>query len=356
MTADEGKAHDTGTGGPRDPGWGPPWHRPRRGRWVADTVRSLALAGNPLGDPAERPLYVWLPPGYDEEPDRRWPVVTFLHGFASQVDQWANRRAFSPTLLERIDAAAPAAIVALPDGWTSWGGAQWLDSRAVGDYQTYLSHDVVGHLDATYRTRPDRSARAVAGHSSGGYGAVMSALQHPEVWGRWASHAGDGLFEVCFLPDIRVVTRTLHQRYGGDWDAFWAEVAERGLLTRDDDFPLLNQWAMAASFADGRLPCDRSGRLDLDAWDAWLACDPVRLVAAPASAETVRSWYGCWVDAGTRDDVYLDLAARSLRDGLLGAGLPEARLHFELHDGRHGGQDARFPLSIRWLAEQMTGA
>jgi hypothetical protein len=319
-------------------------------------VRSAALVGNPLGDPTDRPLYVWLPPGYDEEPERRWPVVVFLHGFVGQVDQFANRRAFAPTLLERIDAAEPPAIVALPDGWTSWGGAQWLDSRAMGAYQHYLSRDVVAHLDATYRTVPDRTARAVAGHSSGGYGAVLSAPQHPEVWGRWASHAGDGLFEVCFLPDIPVVTRTLHRRYGGRWDRFWAEVGDRGLLTRGDDYPLLNLWAMAACFADGRLPCDSAGRLDLEAWAAWLRRDPVRMVADPASAPAVQSWLGAWLDAGTSDDVYLDLAATALRDALIGAGFPEDRLRFELHDGGHGGQDHRFPLSITWLAEQMAGA
>ncbi|MEO5679716.1 MAG: alpha/beta hydrolase-fold protein [Acidimicrobiales bacterium] len=337
----------------RDAWWGPPWALELRGRWVADTVHGAALAGNPLGDPVDRPLYVWLPPGYDDDPGRRWPVVAFLHGFAGQADSWENRRAFQPTLLERIDAAAPPAIVALPDGWTSWGGAQWLDSPAVGAYQTYLSVDVVAHLDGTYRTVADRTGRAVAGHSSGGYGAVLSALRHPEVWGRWASHAGDGLFEVCFLPEIRVITRTLQRRYGGSWDAFWAEVAERGPLSRDDDFPLLNAWAMAACFAGGRLPCDPAGRLDLEAWAAWLACDPVRLVAQPSSAAAVASWLGAWIDAGTGDEVYLDLAATALADAVRATGLPAARVRFELHDGRHGGQDARFPLSICWLAEQM---
>ncbi len=322
---------------------------------MADTVQSTALIGNPLGDPVARPLYVWLPPEYDEDPGRRWPAVVFLHGFAGQADAWANRRPFQPTLMERIDATAPPAIVALPDGWTSWGGAQWLDSPAVGDYQTYLSVDVVGHLDRTYRTVADRTARAVAGHSSGGYGAVLSALHHPEVWGRWASHAGDGLFEVCFLPEIRVLTRTLQRRYGGSWDAFWADVAERGPLSRDDDFPLLNTWAMAACFAEGRMPCDPAGRLDAEAWAAWLARDPVRLVADPAWAPAVGSWLGAWIDAGTRDDVYLDLAATALRDALLAAGMPAARLRFELHDGRHGGQEHRFPMSIGWLATEMTG-
>lgn len=319
-------------------------------------MRSPALLGNPLGDPAARPLYVWLPPGYDDDPGRCWPVVAFLHGFAAQADSWANRRAFQPTLLERIDAVAPPAIVALPDGWTSWGGAQWLDSPAVGAYQQYLSVDVVAHLDRTYRTIADRTGRAVAGHSSGGYGAVMSALHHPEVWGRWASHAGDGLFEVSFLPEIRAVTRTLQQRYGGSWDAFWAEVDERGPLSRDDDFPLLNTWAMAACFAGGCVPWDPTGRLDPEAWAAWLACDPVRLVADPAWSPAVRSWLGAWIDAGTRDDVYLDLAATAMHQALLAAGVPGDRLRFELHDGRHGGQEHRFPLSIGWLATEMSGS
>jgi S-formylglutathione hydrolase FrmB len=336
-------------------GWGPPWAPALRGRWVADTVASPALAANPLGDPADRPLLVWLPPGYDDDPGRRWPVVCFLHGFVGEVDAWANRKAFQPSLLERIDAAAPPAIVALVDGWTSWGGAQWLDVPTIGAYQTYLSTDVVGHLDATYRTVADRTGRAVAGHSSGGYGAVLSALLRPEVWGRFASHAGDGLFEACFLPDVRTVVRTLQLRYDGSWDRWWDDVRQRGLLADDADFPLLNLWAMAHCFAGGRLPFDGHGRLLPEVWEAWLAWDPIRLVGSPDHAATVAGLLGAWVDAGTRDDVYLDLAAVALRDGLLAAGLPEDRLRFELHGGRHGGQDARFPLSITWLADQMAG-
>ncbi len=111
---------------------------------------------------------------------------------------------------------------------------------------------------------------------------------------------------------------------------------------------------MAACFAEGRLPCDAAGRLDLDAWAAWLACDPVRLVADPAAQPAVRSWLGAWIDAGTRDEVYLDLAATALHDALLEAGMPAEHLRFELHDGRHGGQEARFPASIGWLAAEMT--
>ncbi len=63
---------------------------------------------------------------------------------------------------------------------------------------------------------------------------------------------------------------------------------------------------------------------------------------------------GAWIDAGTRDDVYLDLAATALRDALVAAGMSAERMHFELHDGRHGGQEHRFPLSITWLADRMT--
>jgi len=274
---------------------------------------------------------------------------------------WANRRAFAPTFLEQVDGlfaggAVPPMVVVLVDGWTSWGGAQYLDTPAIGRYSSYLSDDVVGWVDERYGTRPDPTGRAVVGHSSGGYGALVNGLLRPDVWGAVASHAGDALFEAAYLPEFPVATRTLQQDYEGSWDRWWADVAGRGLLTRDTDFPLLNLWCMAACYSaepDGTvvLPVAPDGRLRPDVWARWLAWDPVRLIAERAAA--ARQWRAVWVDGGSRDEVYLDLGARAVRAALTDAGVPDERVGFEIHGGRHGGQEARFLLSLGFLASRL---
>ncbi len=247
----------------------------------------------------------------------------------------------------------------LVDGWTSWGGAQYLDTPAIGRYSTYLSVDVVAWIDRHYRTVAGPEGRAIAGHSSGGYGALVNGLLHPDVWGAVASHAGDALFEACYLPEFPQVVRTLRGEYDGSWDAWWRDVEGRGLLSRDSDFALLNAWCMAACYsaeADGTvvLPLEPDGRLRLEVWERWLAWDPVRLILARAAA--ARSWRAVWIDGGTRDEVFLDLGARAVRQALADAGVEDERVGFEIHGGRHGNQEARFLASLAFLAPRLARA
>jgi len=327
-------------------------------------VDSPALAGNPLGDPARRPVWVYLPPGYDRDPEARWPAAYLLRGFTGQLDMWANRRAFTPTFPEQVDALFAAGdvagvVVVLVDAWTRLGGAQYLDSVAVGRYSTYLCDDLVGWVDATYRTVASPGARAAVGHSSGGYGAVVNALLRPDVWGAVGCHAGDALFECCYLPDIPAAARILASEYGGSWDAWWADVAGRGLGSTESDFTLVNLWAMAACYSPSPgggvdLPFAPDGRLRPEVWERWLAWDPVRMI--PTRADAARSWRAVWVDGGTRDEAYLDLGARALRTALADAGVTEERVGFELHGGRHGNQEGRFLVSLAFLADRLDRA
>jgi len=334
------------------------------GRWELGVIDSRALAGNPLGDPARRPVWVYLPPGYDDAPDTRWPAAYLLRGFTGQLDMWGNRRAFTPTFPEQVDrlfadAGVPGMIVVLVDAWTRLGGAQYLDSPAVGRYATYLSEDVVGWVDAGYRTVGGPAGRAVVGHSSGGYGALVNGLLRPDVWGGVGSHAGDALFECCYLPDVPDAARILAAEYGGSWDAWWGDVGERGLGAKESDFTLVNLWAMGACYSPRPgggvdLPFEPSGRLRLDVWERWLAWDPVRMI--PVRAEAARQWRAVWIDGGTRDEAHLDVGARALRTALADAGVSEDRVGFEIHGGRHGNQEGRFLVSLAFFAGRLGAA
>jgi len=104
-----------------------PWHQDLAGRLDINVLRSAALEGNHLGDPADRPLWVYLPPGYDEDPARRYASVYVIQGYTGQVSMWANRSAFRQPYLETADAVfargdAPPCIVVYVDAWTAFGG------------------------------------------------------------------------------------------------------------------------------------------------------------------------------------------------------------------------------------------
>ena len=114
------------------------------------------------------------------------------------------------------------------DAWTSYGGSQFLNSGGTGRYLDYLCDEVVPFVDARYPTAADREHRALAGKSSGGYGAMVVPMLRPDVFGALASHAGDALFEACYLPEFPGVARTLRDDYGGSWETFFEQPPQAG--------------------------------------------------------------------------------------------------------------------------------
>jgi S-formylglutathione hydrolase FrmB len=338
-----------------------PWSFDLHGRFDELVIDSTVLRGNPLGDPHERPLWVYVPPGYEEDESVRFPSVYVIQGLTGQLDMWRNRTPFRrnfPELTDELFAqgGAPPVVVVWVDCWTSLGGSQFLDSPGTGNYLTYLCDEVVPFVDERYRTRADAAHRGVQGKSSGGYGAMVLPMIRPDVWGGLATHAGDALFETCYLPEFRESARALRDQYGGSYDAFWQDFRSRPAMSKDSDGILLNSWCMAACYStdpDGtvRLPFDpATGELIPEIWDRWLAWDPVRMV--PAHAEALRSLRAIYVDAGTKDQFYLDLGAEAFRRALEANGVTD--VSFELFDATHMGIEYRYPLSLRYLAERLS--
>ena len=345
------------------PGVGPPWGHAWQGQLHEHVIDSEALTGNPLGDPHRRPLYVYTPPAYAAEPDRRFPVVYQIQGLTGQVDMWRNRRAFRRTVPEMIDdlfasADQPPAVVVSADCWTSLGGSQYLDSPGTGRYLTYLCDEIIPWVDANYRTLADAAHRAITGKSSGGYGAMVLPMLRPDRFGALATHAGDALFEVSYLPDIRKAARALRDRYDGSYDRFWDDLRTRGTPMTFADHELLNMWCMAACYStdpDGtvRLPFEpTTGQLIPEVWGRWLAWDPVRMV--PERAAALRGLRGIWIDAGTSDEFYLDLGAEAFRRELAAIGIAEPVVRFELFEGTHMDIEHRYPMAIGWLAARIS--
>ena len=345
-----------------------PWSAELAGRIDEHTITSELLRGNPLGDPHERPLEVYVPPGYDDEPERRYPVVYAIQGYTGHLPMWHNRAPWRqpfPELADQIFARgdAPPVIVVYVDAWTSVGGSQFLDSPGTGRYHSYLCEEVVPWVDAHYRTLADRDHRAISGKSSGGYGAMITPMLRPDVFGALATHAGDALFDVCYRTDFPSVARELRDTYGGPVDAamqtFLADFRGRIAGTKKTDMGFIEQYGYAACYSadeDGtvRQPFDDTGHVIPEIWDRWLAWDPVRMAARPEYAEALRSLKAIWIDAGTRDEYYLDFGAVAFRRAVETAGVPDDSVYFELFDAGHGAIEYRYPLALAWLAERLS--
>jgi S-formylglutathione hydrolase FrmB len=340
-----------------------PWSFDLKGHFEEHTLASEALRGNPLGDPHERPLWVYLPPGYDDDPAARFPSVYVIQGLTGQLDMWRNRTPFRRNFPELADdvfarGGAPPVVVVWVDCWTSLGGSQFLDSPGTGNYLTYLCDEVVPFVDGHYRTAADREHRGIQGKSSGGYGAMVVPMLRPDIWGGLATHAGDALFETCYLPEFRESARALRDEYDGSFENFWKDFRSRPAMSKDSDGTLLNDWCMAACYSadpDGtvRLPFDpATGELITPVWERWLENDPVRMV--PRHADALRSMRAIYIDAGKKDQYFLDLGAEAFRRELEKIGVTD--VFFELFDATHMGIEYRYPLSLKYLAERLSAS
>ena len=338
-----------------------PWSIEFQGRFDEVVFESEVLKGNRLGDPYVRPLWVYLPPGYDEDETRRYPSVYMIQGLTGQLDMWRNRAAFRKNFPELVDelfarGEAPPCIVVWVDCWTSLGGSQFLDSPATGRYHTYLCDEIVPWVDAHYRTLAGRDHRGIAGKSSGGYGAMVTPMLRPDLFGGLATHAGDALFEMCYLLEFPQTVRTLRDHYDGSYEKFWESFRTGIAFTRGSDASLLNTWCMAACYSadlDGtvNLPFDtKMGMLIPETWERWLVWDPVRMV--PIHAEGLSTMKAIYIDAGNRDQYYLDIGATAFRDALADIGVTD--VFFELFDGTHSSIEYRYPIALKYLAERLT--
>jgi hypothetical protein len=334
---------------------GPPWDRPLAGSLDRLTVESELLAGNPLGDPTRRPLYVYRAPGVGE--GSRVPSVYVLQGYSGQADMWLQRNAFEPTFLERIDAMfaaseCPPAVIVLADAWTSLGGSQFLNSPSTGRYLDHLCDEIIPFVDTRYPTLEGREHRGVTGKSSGGYGAMVAPMLRPDAFGALASHAGDALFECCYQPEFPAIARRLRDEFEGSYDVLRRRVAEEPAFDWARYGGAFSMYAYACAYSpdpdrpgEALLPFEIStGQIKPDIWELWLARDPVRM--AEPYADALRSLRRIYLDAGRQDEFFLDLGAQAFGDELTRL---EIEHSLDLFEGKHGGIAYRYPGAIREL-------
>jgi S-formylglutathione hydrolase FrmB len=250
-------------------------------------------------------------------------------------------------------------VVVCADGWTRYGGSQYIDSAGTGRYHSYLCEEVVPYIDGRYRTLPGRDHRAILGKSSGGFGALVTSMLRPDLFGGCASHAGDSSYQVVYQPFLREIARELRP-WDGDILAWWEDFQDRLPDVPPSERMLEYVLGVSACFSPGsggvpQLPVDtRTGELNPDAWQRWLDWDPVRMI--PRYAGALRSLHAVWIDAGSKDEFFLDLGARALHQALGQAGLTADAVHFGIVDGAdHDTIGRRQVDSLCWLTSKLSG-
>ncbi len=146
-------------------------------------VHGTALEGNLEGDAVDREVIVFLPPGYVTEKSRRYPVVYALHGYSIGAEQWSKEIHVPQTIEGAFARGAQDMIVVLPDSKTVHNGSMYSSSVTTGDFEQFVARDLVGYIDAHYRTIATRTSRGLVGHSMGGYGASRIGMKHSDVFG-----------------------------------------------------------------------------------------------------------------------------------------------------------------------------
>jgi len=314
---------------------------------------SRILKNNPLGDVTERDLYVYLPPGYDSS--QTYPALLALNGFTGTGSSFFNRDPLGEALDQRINrlietkACRPLILVA-PDCFNRLGGSQYINSQAIGNYEDYLTQEILPFVESRYKV----TAWGVLGKSSGGYGSMVLGMRHPDKFKALACHSGDSNFELGYLPDMKKALDSLKKAGGTKkWlDSFWKDVNHKRRGYHDT----LNTIAMAAHYSPNpncemgiEYPMDlETGVFKFDIWEKWQAWDPVKMI--PKHASNLKQSKLVYIDCGNRDEFGLHWGARAMSLELKKAGVPH---FYEEFDDGHMSVSYRLDVSIPQLVKAL---
>jgi enterochelin esterase family protein len=318
-------------------------------------ISSRALAGNLLGDPTERLITLYIPPGYHENPRQSYPTVFLLAAHSKTGESFQNWSPWAETMEQRLDRlmsrGMPPAIVVMPDAFTRLGGSQYLNS-AIGQYEDYLLREVLPFVDEHYRSN---GRRGLVGHSSGGYGALVQAMRHPELFMAAGALAADMYWEYNCLP----LVAGLHQglmKYGG-LESFVEKI--ESLQPKNTPFwNILMGLTCALVYGSNPkspqgfdLPIDmETGALDQAVWERWLAYDPLRMIEDRNQQGALRQLKALYISAGTFDEYQSQVGARLFSRKLQAYHIPHV---FEELPITHSGSEAPWDTALKTVIEAL---
>ncbi len=325
---------------------------------------SEVLADNPMGDPHERKVHVYLPPNYSDRRKEPYPVVYLLAGWAGRGAHYlADGGAFAPSLPERLDGMIerkemPACIVVFPDCATRLGASQYVNSPATGNYMDYLCDELVDWVDGRFHSHKSRDYRGIIGHSSGGFGALASGMLRADRFGAVCSSAGDSWYEFLYTQGIPPTIEAVQAAGGVEAfvASFLASPNPMGLLGSRAIIAMLTL-SMASCYTPnpnvpaiyGDLWFDlHTGELIDEPWQRLLAWDPLRMIDRHVAE--LRSLRWIHLEAGSEDEYGLQFGHRQIAKKLARYNIPHM---IEEYPGKHSGHHHRMPSRIQRMVTRL---
>lgn len=303
-----------------------------------------------MNDPVDRRFPVYLPPDYD--PKKTYPVAYLLAGFSGRASLYVNDHiVFEKPIPARWDKAIAEKKVVpfigvFPDGSSRMGCSQYVNSPAFGNYMDYLCDEIVPFIESKFSVTRDPHQRILAGHSSGGFGALVTGMIRPDVFKIICSSAGDGFYEVSLLRNIAIAVTEIEKAGGVTefLEKFLAEETTQGFSPARFDTMLT--LAMAPCYApnvkNAPLFGDpffdlKTGEVIPEIWEKYLAWDPVRM--ADVYLQNLKQLDYVLLEAGLEDEHGLQLAHRQLAKKFQKSGIPYDLVEYP---GKHGGHHWRY--------------
>jgi len=326
------------------------------GRIEHVSVDSALLKNNPLGDPHQRIVPVYVPADYTQS-EQDYPVLYYLAAYTNSGLNMPSWRNFGENICERLDRLIAEqqmgpVIVVFPDAFTRLGGNQYLDSAGIGAYASHIHEEIIPLMESTFRIKQGAQHRAVLGKSSGGFAAIRFAMDFPGFWGAIANHSGDAGFDILYQRDFPAVADTLAE-FNYDSEKFIKRFWRAKKIMGSHILTMMHL-CMAASYDPGedgqiQLPFDlKSCVIDTERWSYWQAHDPVNRVADHEQA--LQQLNGLFMDCGFRDQYFIHYGMRQLSDQLEKHKIDHIYQEF---NGSHSGIDYRLDESLPFLYEKI---
>lgn len=198
-------------------------------QYLSLKIPAPALANNIVHEPPEQSVEIYLPPTYQSS-EWRYPVVYFLPGFGSDPEGKNNFIAVDQLTEAMNEGRIAEMIIVVPNGANVLHGSFYVNSSVTGNWEDFILKDVIGYVDANYRTLAAPGGRGIAGHSMGGYAALSMAMRHPGLFGALYSMSGgffaeDGLSTTFMFDERRKMRNYLYELYRYEHMSFDAALA-----------------------------------------------------------------------------------------------------------------------------------
>ncbi len=314
-----------------------------------NTISAASLQGNPFNDPVEREIVA-----IDVNSSDSSPILIGLAGFFGSNRSFQNRLYASldfQSVLKEIEEKNKDTgfTIILPDTMTSIYGNQYLNSSAVGNYEDFITVDLVNFIKKKYGERNI----GIFGRSSGGFGAYNLATAHPDIFSGFIDVSGDSGFEYTYIKDFPESFKEI-KKYGGIREWFEAMKIKRN--HNNKEMNAINTVAMSAFYSPDPkgemgigLPFDtKTGELNNRIWKKWTAFDPSRNIEKRFD---VLKEMAVFLQVGIHDEFNIDIGMKIMHEKLE----KENIVHFyEEYDEGHSGTDYFYLKSIPLLAELLS--